>query len=118
MLFRSATGPGTYIRPIVGATVGYRKVDGYTTRWDLAPGIGYDVKSNSESDTYHYATLGATAKYGMFNATALIHTDGVNQYGVGLTKSTDKVTFNLRADRLETKDGGSNLYTANMILMF
>lgn len=113
-----ATGPGTYIRPVVGYTLGHRNVDGYTARMEILPGLAVTDKVGSVSDTYSYATLGAVAKYGMFNATALHYTDGVNQLGVGLTKSTDKVTFNLRADRLETKDGGSNLYTANMVYMF
>lgn len=117
IMFR-ATGPGTYIRPVVGATLGYRRVDSYTTRWDIVPGISTTSKTASESDTYHWATVGAEVKYNMFNATALIHTDGVQQYGIGLEKSKDKFTFNVRADRLETKDGGSNLYTANMIYQF
>ena len=117
VMFR-ATGPGAYIRPVVGATLGYRRVDSYTTRWDIAPGISVENKTGRESETYHWATFGATAKYNMFNATALIHTDGVQQYGIGLEKSKDKFTFNVRADRLETKDGGSNLYTANMIYQF
>jgi hypothetical protein len=117
VMFR-ATGPGTYIRPVVGAMLGYRKVDSYTTRWDIAPGLRVEERTGKESDTYSFATVGAQVKYNMFNATALIHTDGVKQYGLGLEKSADKVTFNLRADRLETKDGGSNLYTANMIYMF
>jgi hypothetical protein len=117
VMFR-ATGPGTYIRPVVGAMLGYRKVDGYTTRWDIAPGLRVEEHTGKESDTYSFATVGAQVKYNIVNATALIHTDGVKQYGLGLEKSLDKVTFNLRADRLETKDGGSNLYTANMVYMF
>ena len=113
-----ATGPGTYIRPVVGYTIGHRQVDGYTARMDILPGLPVTEKLGNVNETYTYATLGATAKYGMFHATALHYTDGVNQYGVGLTKSTDKVTFDFRADRLETKDGGSNIYTANMIYQF
>ncbi len=62
--------------------------------------------------------MGAVAKYGIFNATALHHTDGVNQFGVGLSKEQGDLTFNIRADRLETNQGGSNVYGANVIYRF
>lgn len=117
-LMVKATGPGTIIRPVLGATLGYRRVGSYTTQWNIVPGMRVEERASSESDTYGWATLGAEVKYNMLNATLLHHTDGVTQMGVGLEKSTNKVTFNLRADRLETKDGGSNLYTANMIYQF
>ena len=113
-----ATGPGTIIRPVLGATLGHRSVDSYTTQWEVIPGATTTNKFSSVSDTYSYVTVGAQAKYNMFNATVLHHTDGVTQLGAGLEKTAGKATFNIRADRLETKDGGSNLYTANMIYQF
>ena len=113
-----ATGPGTIIRPVLGATLGYRRVGGYTSEWSIVPGLRAESRNSSESDTYGWATVGAEVKYNIVNATALVHTDGVKQFGLGLEKSKDKFTINVRADRLETKDGGSNLYTANMIYQF
>ena len=37
---------------------------------------------------------------------------------VGLSKDKDNLTFNIRADRLETNQGGSNVYGANVIYRF
>jgi len=82
------------------------------------PGVTVSNRVNNLNQDYGYATVGAVAKYGVANATVLRHTDGVNQYGVGLSKESENLTFNVRADRLETSQGGSNVYTANMIYKF
>jgi hypothetical protein len=67
---------------------------------------------------YGFATVGALVKYGIFNASALHHTDGVNQYGAGLTKEQGDLTFNVRADRFENNLGGTNVYSAGLIYKF
>jgi hypothetical protein len=85
---------------------------------DVLPGVTTSNKINNANQDYGFATVGAVAKYGLFNATALHHTDGVNQLGVGLQKESDKLTFNVRADRLETNQGGSNVYSAGVIYRF
>jgi len=72
----------------------------------------------SQSVMAQTATIGAVAKYDMFNATALHHTDGVDQIGVGLQTQTDDLTISVRADRLQTKEGGSTVYTAGLVYKF
>jgi hypothetical protein len=111
-------GPEEMIRPVVGASYGTRKAGGYTANIDVLPGVTVANKINAVNETTGYATVGAVAKYGIFNATALHHTDGVNQFGVGLSKEQGDLTFNIRADRLETKQGGSNVYGANVVYRF
>lgn len=113
-----ALDPKGIVRPVVGATYGKRSADGYTANIDVLPGVTVSNKINNLNQDYGYATVGILAKYGLFNATALHHTDGVNQIGVGLQKESDKLTFNIRADRLETNQGGSNVYSAGVIYRF
>ena len=113
-----ATGPGDVVRPVLGLTYGSRKVDGYTGNIEVLPGTTVSNKIGAVSEDYGYGTIGAVVKYDMFNATALHHTDGVNQIGVGLQKQTDDLTINVRADRLQTKEGGSTVYTAGLVYKF
>lgn len=111
-------GPGDIIRPVVGATVGTRNVKGYTGNIEVLPGTTVSNKIGAVNDTYSFGTVGAVAKYGMFNATALYHTDGVSQVGLGLQQEKENLTFNVRADRLQTNQGASNVYSANLIYKF
>lgn len=113
-----ALDPEGIVRPVVGATYGYRSTPGYMANIEVLPGVNVANKINNISQDYGYATVGAVAKYGIANATVLHHTDGVTQYGVGLTKEQGDLTFNVRADRLETNQGGSNVYTAGLIYKF
>ena len=113
-----AVGPGDVVRPVIGATYGARKVTGYTGNIEVLPGTVVSNKIGDVNDDYGYGTIGAVAKYDMFNATALHHTDGVNQIGVGIQQEKDNLTFSARADRLQTKEGGSTVYTAGMIYKF
>ena len=113
-----ATGPGDVIRPVIGATYGTQKVAGYTGNIEVLPGTVVSNKIGAVNDEYSYGTIGAVAKYDMFNATALHHTDGVDQIGVGLQKQTDDLTISVRADRLQTKEGGSTVYTAGLVYKF
>lgn len=113
-----ATGPGEVIRPVIGATYGTQKVAGYTGNIEVLPGTVVSNKIGAVNDEYSYGTIGAVAKYDMFNATALHHTDGVDQIGVGLQKQTDDLTISVRADRLQTKEGGSTVYTAGLVYKF
>lgn len=113
-----ALDPKGIIRPVVGGTYGHRSANGYMANIDVLPGVTTSNKINNANQDYGFATIGAIAKYGMFNATALHHTDGVNQIGLGLQKESDKLTFNVRADRLETNQGGSNVYSAGFIYRF
>ena len=106
------------VRPVLGATAGTRKVDGYTGNIEVLPGTVVSNKIGAVNDNYGYGTMGIVAKYDMFNATVLHHTDGVNQIGVGLQQQKDDLTFNIRADRLQTKQGASNVVTASVVYKF
>ncbi len=111
-------GPDEMIRPVIGATYGQRSANGYTANIDVLPGVTVSNRVNNLNQDYGWATAGAVVKKGIFNATALYHTDGVKQLGVGLSQEKDNLTFNIRADRLETNQGGSNVYGANLIYKF
>ncbi len=113
-----ALDPEGIIRPVIGGTYGQRSANGYMANIDVLPGTTVSNRVNNLNQDYGYATVGAVAKYGIVNATVLHHTDGVNQYGVGLSKEQGDLTFNIRADRLETNQGGSNVYGANVIYRF
>jgi len=113
-----AFGPDEMIRPIIGATYGQRSANGYMANIDVLPGVTVSNRVNNLNQDYGFATAGAVVKKGIFNATALYHTDGVTQLGVGLSQEKDNLTFNIRADRLETKQGASNVYGANVIYKF
>ena len=111
-------GPDEMIRPIVGATYGQRSANGYMANIDVLPGVTVSNRVNNLNQDYGFATAGAVLKKGIFNATALYHTDGVKQLGVGLSQEKDNLTFNIRADRLETNQGASNVYGANVVYKF
>ena len=113
-----AFGPDEMIRPIIGATYGQRSANGYMANIDVLPGVTVSNRVNNLNQDYGFATAGAVLKKGIFNATALYHTDGVKQLGVGLSQEKDNLTFNVRADRLETNQGASNVYGANVIYKF
>lgn len=113
-----ALDPKGIIRPIVGATAGYRSAPGYTATVNPLPDISVSNTVNNVNQNYQFATAGAQAKYGLFNAQALYYTDGVTQLGVGLSKDKDNLTVSVRADRLQTNQGASNLYGARLIYRF
>ncbi len=113
-----ALDPKGIVRPIIGGTYGHRSAPGYVANMEVLPGVNVANRVNNINQDYGYATVGAMAKYGIANATVLRHTDGVTQYGVGLTKEQGDLTFNIRADRLETSQGGSNVYGANVVYKF
>ena len=113
-----ALDPKGIVRPVIGGTYGQRSAPGYVANMEVLPGVNVANRVNNVNQDYGYATVGAVAKYGIVNATVLHHTDGVNQYGVGLSKEQGDLTFNVRADRLETNQGGSNVYTAGLVYKF
>jgi hypothetical protein len=113
-----ALDPKGIVRPILGATAGYRNVPGYTATVNPLPDVAVSNTVNNINQNYQFATVGAQAKYGLFNAQALYYTDGVTQLGVGLSKDKENLTVSIRADRLQTNQGASNLYGARLIYRF
>ncbi len=113
-----ALDPKGIIRPIIGATAGYRSAPGYTATVNPLPGVSVSNTVNNVNQNYAFANGGLQAKYGLFNAQAIYYTDGVAQLGVGLSKDKDNLTVSVRADRLQTSQGASNVYGARLIYKF
>jgi hypothetical protein len=113
-----ALDPKGIVRPVVGATAGYRSAPGYTATVNPLPDVAVSNTVNNVNQNYAFANGGLQAKYGLFNAQAIYYTDGVAQLGVGLSKDKDNLTVSVRADRLQTAQGGSNLYGARLIYRF
>ena len=113
-----ALDPKGIVRPVVGATAGYRSAPGYIATVNPLPDVAVSNTVNNINQNYGFANGGLQAKYGLFNAQAIYYTDGVAQLGVGLSKDKDNLTVSVRADRLQTNQGGSNLYGARLIYRF
>ena len=113
-----ALDPKGILRPVVGATAGYRSAPGYTATINPLPDVAVSNTINNVNQNYAFANGGLQAKYGLFNAQAIYYTDGVAQLGVGVSKDKDNLTVSVRADRLQTAQGGSNLYGARLIYRF
>jgi hypothetical protein len=102
------------VRPIFGYTRGKRTVDGYTEEGSIQ-----SARTVAESsEMYGYATIGGTVDLGALNITALHHTDGVNDVIVGIEKETEKMTFNLSAQRSMTDLGNTNSVFAGIQIKF
>jgi len=102
------------VRPIFGYTRGKRTVDDYTEEGSIQ-----SARTVAESsEMYGYATIGGTVDLGALNITALHHTDGVNDVIVGIEKETEKVTFNLSAQRSMTDLGNTNSVFAGIQIKF
>ena len=102
------------LRPIFGYTRGKRTIDGYTEEGSIQ-----SARTVADSsDMYGYATIGGSFDIGALNITALHHTDGVNDVIVGIEKETEKVTFNLSAQRSMTDLGNTNSVFAGVQIKF
>jgi hypothetical protein len=102
------------IRPIFGYTRGKRTMDGYTEAGSIQ-----SARTVAESsEMYGYATIGGSVDVGALNITALHHTDGVNDVIIGIEKETEKVTFNLSAQRSMTDLGNTNSVFAGVQIKF
>lgn len=108
------TGNGDKIRPVIGLTRGTRSIDGY-----VEEGSAQTARTVAGVDeTYGYATIGGRLDLGAVNITALHHTNGVNDIMLGIEKETDRVTFNLTANRSMTELGDTNSVRAGVIWRF
>jgi len=108
------TAEGDKVRPVIGYTRGKRTTDAYTEAGSIQ-----SARTVAESsEMYGYATIGGTVDLGVLNITALHHTDGVNDIIVGVEKETDKVTYNLSAQRSMTDLGDTNSVFAGIQIKF
>jgi len=108
------TADGEKLRPVVGYTVGKSSMDGYTETGSIQ-----SARTVADSsDNYGYATVGGTLGLGAVSITALHHTDGVNDVILGIEKETDRVTWNIRAQRSMTEFGDTNSISAGLSIKF
>ena len=103
------------LSPVVGYTVGVNKINEYTESGSIQ-----SARSVAKSDdTYNYATVGATANIGVFDVTALHHTDKTSQANIGINKTTENgSTFGINVARTKTKLGTSDSITAGLSIKF
>lgn len=102
------------VKPIIGITRGKRTVDAYTETGSVQ--TARNVAESSEM--YTYGTVGASVDVGLFNLTALHNTDGVNDVSIGISKETDKVTWNVKAHRTMTDLGDTNSVSLGVSIKF
>lgn len=102
------------VKPIIGVTRGKRTVDAYeeTGSVQTARNVAKD------SEMYTFGTVGASVDVGLFNLTALHHTDGVNNISIGISKESDKVTWNVNAHRTMTDLGDTNSVSLGVSIKF
>jgi len=110
------TGNGEDIRPIVGATHGVRRVNGYTESGDVQT-----ARTLATSHEYYtYATLGAEATVAPgVNLQTLHHTDGVNSLALLANAEIDKdTTITGKLLRNVSDNGNSNSMVIGLVKRF
>jgi len=108
------TGEGK-IKPILGATVGRNKINGYTESGSIQS--ARSVASTTED--YKFLTVGLAGKIGIFDVQAIRHTDDTNELGIGINKTTEKGSeFGINVARTQTSLGTTNSIVAGITLKF
>ena len=108
------TGNGK-IKPILGATVGRNKINGYTESGSIQS--ARSVASTTED--YKFLTVGLAGKIGIFDVQAIRHTDDTNELGIGINKTTEKGSeFGINVARTQTSLGTTNSVVAGITLKF
>jgi len=108
------TGEGK-IKPILGATVGRNKINGYTESGSIQS--ARSVASTTED--YKFLTVGLAGKIGIFDVQAIRHTDNTNELGIGINKTTEKGSeFGINVARTQTSLGTTNSVVAGITLKF
>jgi len=108
------TGEGK-IKPILGATVGRNKINGYTESGSVQS--ARSVASTTED--YKFLTVGLAGKIGIFDVQAIRHTDDTNELGIGINKTTEKGSeFGINVARSQTSLGTTNSIVAGITLKF
>ena len=102
------------VQPVIGYTRGNRTVDGYVENGSVQ--TARTVASTD--DMYGYGTIGLRGDLGLVDFTAMHHTDGVNDFSLGLEKETDKVTWRVEATRSMTDLGDTNSLSAGLVWKF
>ena len=108
------TGTGAF-KPILGYTFGRNKINEYSE----AGSIQSARTVAKTQDDYKFATVGASANIGIFDVTALHHTDDTNQATIGINKTSESgSTFGINVARTKTKLGTTDSITAGLSIKF
>jgi len=99
---------------ITGVTRGKQTVAGYTETGSIQS--ARTVEKSSEN--YTYGTVGGNLNLGMLDLTALHHTNSVNELSAGISKETDRVTWEINVKRSMTDLGNSNSLNAGLNIKF
>ena len=103
------------IKPILGLTAGRNKVNGYTE----AGSIQSARSVASTTKDYKFATVGASTTIGIFDVTAMHHTDKTNEATIGINKTSQSGSkFGINVARTETKLGSTNSVVAGITIKF
>jgi hypothetical protein len=102
------------VNPVIGYTRGKSTVDGYAEAGSVQSARTMD----STSDMYGYGTVGLRGDLGLVDFTAMHHTDGVNDFSLGLEKDTGKVTWRVEGTRSMTDLGNTNAISAGLVIKF
>jgi len=99
---------------ITGVTRGKQTVAGYTETGSVQS--ARTVEKYSEN--YTYGSVGGNLNLGLLDLSALHHTDGVNELSAGISKETDRVTWEIGVKRSMTDLGNSNSLNAGLNIKF
>jgi len=102
------------VQPVIGYTRGNRTIDGY----DEAGSIQSARTVADSSEMYGYGTIGLRGDLGLVDFTAMHHTDGVNDFSLGLEKDTGNVTWRVEGTRSMTDLGNTNAVSAGLVWKF
>ena len=102
------------VQPVIGYTRGKRTINAYNEL-----GSTHSARNvNGVNQSYGYATAGLRGDLGLFDFSALHHTDGVNEISLGLEKNADNIGVRFEAKRSITKQGSSNALSAGVAIKF
>jgi len=99
---------------ITGVTRGKQTVAGYTETGSVQS--ARTVEKSSEN--YTYGTVGGNLNLGLLDLSVVHHTDGVNELSAGISKETDRVTWEIGVKRSMTDLGNSNSLNAGLNIKF
>ena len=102
------------VQPVIGYTRGNRTIDGY----DETGSIQSARTVADSSEMYGYGTIGLRGDLGLVDFTAMHHTDGVNDFSLGLEKDTGNVTWRVEGTRSMTDLGNTNAVSAGLVWKF
>ena len=102
------------VNPVIGYTRGKRTVDAYEEAGSIQSARTVD----STSEMYGYGTVGLRGDLGLVDFTIMHHTDGVNDFSLGLEKDTGKVTWRIEGTRSMTDLGTTNAVSAGLVIKF